>query len=193
MSQNRGLWVAAISILVVVLLGWRWLATNPTLGSIMHDTATTTASTRSPKNYTVTRSAGDVVSIAEGLEGASRFASLLRSTGVASSIKSSGEYTIFVPADGAFSQLPNGTISGMTSTQLKRLVQYHVVAGRAIDASAETAGSIAAMSGDMLNFSYTTTNIPMVNSSIIASEYRGKNGIVYLINRVLLPPQKVAQ
>ena len=60
-------------------------------------------------------------------------------------------------------------------------------------ASAENTGVIQALSGDPLNFSDTSTNIPQVNSSIIGGEYQGSNGVVYLINGVLLPPQKTTE
>ena len=62
--------------------------------------------------------------------------------------------------------------------------------GRSIDVDTFVAGMNEAMSKDMLNFSFGTNKIPMVNSAIIIAEYTGKNGTVYLIDNVLLPPKK---
>jgi uncharacterized surface protein with fasciclin (FAS1) repeats len=93
-----------------------------------------------------------------------------------------------VPTDGAVSQLPAGTISGLSAAAKKRLVEYHIVTGRAVDVDAENSGSIQALSGDALNFSLGTNNTPMVNSSITVTEYKASNGVVYLIDNVLIPP-----
>ena len=51
-------------------------------------------------------------------------------------------------------------------------------------------GAVQAYSGDSLNFS-DLNNIPMVNSSIIVSEYKGSNGVVYLINASASPSPEV--
>jgi uncharacterized surface protein with fasciclin (FAS1) repeats len=135
------------------------------------------------------RQATTITSIAEGLPDATQFATLLSSTGVAAQIKTGEPYTIFVPTDRALSQLPAGMLSSMTPTELKRLVEYHVVVGRAVDVNAVNSGSITALSNDALNFQIQPGDqSARVNSAVVLEEYKGKNGVVYLINQVLLPP-----
>lgn len=135
------------------------------------------------------RPATTVTSIAEGLPDATRFASLLQNTGVDKLIASGQPYTVFVPTDRALRQLPAGMLSAMTPLELKRLVEYHVVLGRAIDVNAVDNGSATALSKDALNFSVNQGDLSArVNSSVVLEAYKGKNGIVYLINSVLLPP-----
>jgi uncharacterized surface protein with fasciclin (FAS1) repeats len=190
MKSNRGLWALLVLIIVVIGLGWWWIASTNSSGTSGADMAsTTTATTTSNRVTAVDRSSSSVASIAESISGSATFASWLRSTGVAAQITGKGPYTIFVPTDGSISQLPKGTFTNLTAAQQKRLVQYHVVSGRAIDVSAEKAGVITALSKDPLNFS-TTNNIPMVDSAIVVAEYKGSNGIVYVIDNVLIPPQK---
>ena len=58
---------------------------------------------------------------------------------------------------------------------------------------AQSSGSIQALSGDALNFTFGTDNIPMVNSAILITEYKGSNGVVYLIDNVLVPPTSSQQ
>jgi uncharacterized surface protein with fasciclin (FAS1) repeats len=115
-----------------------------------------------------------------------------RLIGVAATInaKSTSKYTIFVPTNGAFAQLPPGTVSNMSAAEKKRLIEYHVVSGRAVDPDQMTAGSIQALSGDILNFSYGIDKIPLVNSAIVVTQYEGTNGVVIVIDNVLLPPKK---
>lgn len=209
-DSNRGLWIGIVVVVVLVALGLWWYSSSISDNTMTTDTtATTTTATTTTTNtgtgttgstgtsgsaavIPVTQSANDVVSIVNGLSGVSQFNSLFHSTGIAATInpKSTTKYTIFVPTNGAISQLPAGTISKLSATELKRLVQYHVISGRAIDTTSQTAGQIQALSGDALNFNYGTNKIPMVNSSIIIAQYNGSNGTVYLVDNVLLPPTK---
>jgi uncharacterized surface protein with fasciclin (FAS1) repeats len=190
MEEHKGVWVGLVAIVIVVALGLWWISANQSVNSSTQGASTVATTTTSGTGPTVTdNSNSNVASIVASLSGASRFQSLFASTGVSSLIKANGQYTIFVPTDGAFSSLLSGTISKMTAAQLKRLVEYHVVSGRAIQGGTEVSGAIQALSGDALNFS-NTNNIPMVNSSILVSEYKGSNGVVYVINNVLIPPQK---
>lgn len=193
-------------VVVLAALGLWWLVANRPIDTSTvgfwnrgEDTeATTTPDTSGGSNAggvsvtSVNRPNTDVASIVNSLSSASRFNALFRSTGVAATIgkNSTSKYTIFVPTNGAFAQLPGGTIANLSSAEKLRLVQYHVVSGRAIDVDALTASTIEALSRDMLNFNYGTDKIPMVNSAIIVTEYTGKNGTVYLIDNVLLPPKK---
>jgi uncharacterized surface protein with fasciclin (FAS1) repeats len=167
------------------------MTTATTTAPMTSTTTNSTTNVQSPQ--TIDRSSDSVVTIAENLSGATDFASWLSSTGVAAMIKGAGPYTIFVPTDGAISQLPAGTISGLSTAGLKRLVEYHVVSGRAVDVSAENSGSIQALSGDALNFSLGTNNTPMVNSALTITEYKASNGVVYLIDNVLVPPTSTQQ
>lgn len=208
MNQNKGIWVGVVSLIVVAALVLWWLAANRPLGDLgimssttteqAGETATTTGpvtkatKTSVPVKKDTVKKSQDVATIVRGLSTGSTFNAYFRSTGVAATIspKSTSKYTIFVPTNGAFAQLPPGTISNMTAAEKKRLIEYHVVSGRAVDPDQMTAGSIEALSRDVLNFSYGPTKIPMVNSAIVVTQYEGTNGVVIVIDNVLLPPKK---
>ncbi len=188
-NKNRDVWIGVIALVVIGGLGIWWLMSNGSSSPTSTTATTTTTTTTTVQGpQTIDRSSQSVVAIAESISGASDFASWLSSTGVAAMLTGPGPYTIFVPTDGSVSQLPTGTISGLSAAAKKRLVEYHIVSGRAIDVTAQTAGTIQALSGDSLNFSDNATNIPMVNSAIAITEYKGSNGVVYLIDNVLIPP-----
>jgi uncharacterized surface protein with fasciclin (FAS1) repeats len=194
MNQNKGVWVWVVIIVVVILvvLGLWWVSSNQSVNSatdMSTSTAATTTTTTSGGPAVTDRSSDTVNAIVASLGGVSEYQSLFSSTGVSGLIGAGGQFTIFVPTNAAFAALPGGTISNMTAAQLKRLVEYSVVDGRAIQPGAEMSGMVQAYSGDALNFS-DTNNIAMVNSSIITAEYKASNGVVYVINTVLLPPQK---
>jgi uncharacterized surface protein with fasciclin (FAS1) repeats len=188
-------WLSVLAVVVVAaFIAWWWVsnqsAAQTQLPQVSASTSTSEVAVHNAPVQTTDRSGSSVVAIAESISGASTFASWLQATGVASQLTGKGPYTIFVPTDGAISQLPRGTYANLSAAEKKRFVEYHVVSGRAVDADAEFAGTVDALSGDPLNFSYSSTNIPMVDSGIIIAEYKASNGIVYLINNGLVPPQK---
>jgi uncharacterized surface protein with fasciclin (FAS1) repeats len=186
-------WVWGAVVLVLVGLGV-WLLSQSSVDVPLEksESGTGTTTVFAPSRVGITkRPSSDVASIVASLGGTSQFQALLQSTGVNATLRGTGPYTVFVPTDGAFSLLAQGTISNMSAAEKRRLAQYHVVSGRAIDVEALETGTIAALSKDMLNFDISDTDeIVRVNSAFIIKAYQGKNGVVYLISGVLLPPQK---
>lgn len=185
-------WVLGVLAVVIIVGGvWLWNRDNSGLGG-SDETATTTDSTLTPITQE-SRTSSDIASILDDIPEASTFTSLFRSSGVAASLSSTGIYTVFVPTNSAFALLPKGYLSGLSPTQEKRLVQYHVVSGKKLDIDAVNSGRITALSKDMLNFLVIDSGYNVqVNSSYAIKSYTAKNGIVYVINGVLIPPEKGA-
>lgn len=190
-KNNQNIWIGIAAAIIIIGLGFWWFSsmqTTPTDDGATAATSTTSTSTTGTIFDTTTKPTGTVRSIAESLSSSSRFSGLLVSTGVAAEIAGKGPYTVFAPTDAAFAALPAGTINNLSTAELKRLVEYHVVVGRAIDGTAQTTGSISALSRDALNFTFGADKIARVNNSIFIRQYKATNGVVYLINAVLLPP-----
>ena len=192
MNENKGSWKGIAVVIVLAGLGiWWYSSSNNAVPAdvSVNDAVTDTSDTANVSINRIDRASANVVSIAESISGASTFGSWLTSTGVASQITGKGPYTIFVPTDKAVSALKAGTFNNLSVAEQKRFVQYHIISGRALDIDAMQSGTIVALSKDALNFS-NTNNIPMVNSAITVTQYKGSNGIVYVINAVLVPPEK---
>ncbi len=194
--KSRDIWVGVVAVILVVGLGWWWYAGSGPVGMQLGGMSTSTSSTATSTTanmattsapQSVSRTSDSVVAVAESIPGATRFASYLETSGVGAKLTGKGPYTIFVPTDGALSELPAGTISDMSAAQFKRYVEYAVVSGRAIDDTALSVGSIQALSGDAINFTYSD-NIARVGNAIIITQYKASNGVVYLIGGVMLPP-----
>ncbi len=202
LKQTARLWAIVAGTLFIIAIVVYWIVASGIIGSNapaitnMSIATTTVATSTKPHNPIQTpsintaRRSSSVVYIAEHIAGASQFATMLSSTGVAAQLTGKGPYTIFVPTDNAFSRLPSMPLSKFNAAQKKRFIEYHVVVGRAVQIDAQVAGTIQAMSGDILNFNYGVDKIPMVNSAIFISEYAASNGVVYLIDNVLLPPYR---
>ena len=188
MNENKGMWLGGLALLIVAVLGLWWFSASRS-GIIGVDSAATSTTGANTAVSRVDRSSSDVVSIAQSISGASTFGGWLNSSGVAAQITGKGPYTIFVPTDAAVAKLKAGTFTNLSAAGKTRFVQYYIVKGRAIDVDAQVSGTIPALSGDDLNFD-NTNNIPLVNSGIVIAQYKASNGMVYVINTALVPPEK---
>lgn len=189
-------WVVGIIVVLLIIAGiWWFVQANP--GTNENGTATTTpqgttttGGTGTPvATATEVRTSSTVNAVVASLTSGSRFASLYVSTGVSASLTGKGPYTVFVPSDAAFANLTDA-ISTMTAAEKKRLVQYAVVSGKMLDLDAVSSGTHTALSKDPINFQVNPqTKLAYVNSGYTITQYKASNGIVYLINAVLVPPQ----
>jgi len=186
-------WLFGIAIVVALVF---WLSqTAPGAGQapdVVSDTLSTSQGQQTngkTANGTKKAVPNTVVGRASTLTEASMFNKLLVQTGVSSTISGKGPYALFLPTDAAMKLLPSGTLSGMTSGELKRFVEYHVITGRSVNADAVISGTVTALSGDPLNFqSSNAGSVSLVNSSRITATHTVGNGVIYVINQALLPP-----
>lgn len=191
------LWIGAAFAFIALIISLWLFNTGRIQNTASYGEPVDTAALESPHTPFIVaenRQATTVSSIAESLPDATVFASLLQNTGVDRLLTSGQPYTVFVPTDRAMHRLPAGLLSGMTAAERKRFVEYSVVVGRAIDVNAVDSGTITALSKDALNFSINPGDqSARVNSSVVLEAYKGKNGIVYLINSALIPPLTFVQ
>ena len=109
-------------------------------------------------------------------------------------LKSPGPYTVFAPTDEAFAKLPEGTLESLLQDipKLKRIVAYHVASGdvRAEDLmeiqEAETIeGSILAID--------SSNGIKVNDASVVKSDVLTDNGVIHIIDAVLIPALVAAE
>jgi len=194
-GKNTWAWAAGILIVIVIIAALIWWNKKDQDAAALNEQQNASSTDQQAKASVARedRTADSVADIIANLPEASTFASLFTSTGVAASISPTGKYTIFVPTNGAFNLLTPGMLAKMTAAQDKRLVQYHVVSGKKLDIDAINNGTITALSKDPLNFMVSDGGQSVqVNSAYAIKSFNAKNGIVYLVSGVLLPPEKAA-
>jgi transforming growth factor-beta-induced protein len=109
--------------------------------------------------------------------------------GLVETLKGAGPFTIFAPTDAAFkalfAQLGVKGIADLTAEQLIPILKYHVVSGN-VRSSQLTAGSVTTLNG---TFTVTLSPAPAINGNahIIATDVQASNGVIHVIDKVLLP------
>ncbi len=118
----------------------------------------------------------------------------LQATGLDAALADSSQtYTVFAPTDDAFAKLGDATITALLADTdaLSDILLYHVLAGNAVDAQTaiSLAGtSVPAANDDLLNISLRGTELFINDSQVTATDINATNGVIHVIDTVLLPP-----
>jgi transforming growth factor-beta-induced protein len=127
-----------------------------------------------------------------------RFTTLVaavQAAGLVDTLKGEGPFTVFAPTDDAFAALPAGTVEGLLADipALTDILLYHVVPGKVMAAdvvglngqSAETA-----LAGKSVDIKVDMSNVYLnENVKVIITDIETSNGVIHVIDAVLLPPQ----
>lgn len=106
-------------------------------------------------------------------------------------LSAAGPYTVFAPTNDAFlalfSSLKVDGIDALTAEQLSPILLYHVVSGN-VTASQVTSGMVPTLNGKDLTVSVNNSGVKLnENTSVVATDVQGTNGVIHVIDSVLLP------
>ncbi|MER3491694.1 MAG: beta-Ig-H3/fasciclin [Mastigocladus sp. ERB_26_2] len=135
---------------------------------------------------------GDIVSIAEASGSFNTLTSLLRTAGLADALRQPGPYTVFAPTDQAFAALPPDVLQQLQQPEnretLIKILRYHVVAGE-LPAEKLTSGEVKTLEDETVNVKVDNNQIAVNNASVVQPNVKATNGVVHVINQVLIPPE----
>jgi uncharacterized surface protein with fasciclin (FAS1) repeats len=102
-------------------------------------------------------------------------------------------YTVFAPTDAAFGALPAGTIESLIAnpTALTNVLLYHAVGSSVAAADLVDGQSITMLQGDNTTITLGMGGAMINNANIVATDLTAWNGVVHVIDAVLLPPASV--
>ncbi len=116
--------------------------------------------------------------------------------GLADTLGSEGPFTVFAPTDEAFAKLPAGTVESLLKPENKQklidILKYHVVAGRVYSDAAVKAKSAKTLQGSPINVSVTDGGAFINKSKLITTDLDASNGVIHVIDAVLMPPPRQA-
>jgi uncharacterized surface protein with fasciclin (FAS1) repeats len=134
-------------------------------------------------------------SIAEIAVADGRFTTLvaaLEAAGLVETLSGEGSFTVFAPTDDAFAALPEGTVEGLLADTeaLTNVLLYHVVDGKvmAADVIGLDGQEVPALSGETLQVMVADGGVKINESNVIITDIEASNGVVHVIDAVILPP-----
>lgn len=135
--------------------------------------------------------AGDIVDTAAAAGSFNTLLAAAEAAGLVDALKGEGPLTVFAPTDEAFAKLPAGTVESLllpeNKEQLAGILKLHVIAGQKVKSGdlagkqleAETLNGTIAIDG--------TEGVRVNGASVIKADVRASNGIIHVIDTVLLP------
>ena len=111
----------------------------------------------------------------------------LQATGLDAALNGPGPFTAFAPLNSAFDKLPEGTLASLTLQQLTDILTFHVSSDVIFAADLVQLSEVNTLLG--VPFSVDTTNGVVLNGNVTlaAVDIRAKNGVIHLLNEVLIP------
>ena len=99
-----------------------------------------------------------------------------------------GPFTLFAPTDDAFAALPDGTVENLLKNpkELAKVLKYHLVKGNIFSSDLNNGSSLATVLGSPVSIN-TTEGVLINNAKVIQADVEASNGVIHVIDKVLLP------
>ena len=129
----------------------------------------------------------DIVDIALETDGFSTLVAAVKAANLVDTLKSPGKFTVFAPTDDAFAKLPPGTIQTLVQNppQLARILTYHVVSGKLMQADLAKVDSVTSVEGAPISID-CRDGFEVKNATVIAADIEADNGVIHVIDNVIL-------
>lgn len=133
----------------------------------------------------------DVVKIAVGSKDHTTLVAALKQADYVTELSNAGPFTVFAPVNAAFDKLPAGTVDDLLKPEnkdkLRDILEYHVAVG-----GYKLENLMDGQTINMANLKNVTVSIKdgktMINNANILATVSASNGIVYVVDEVLLAP-----
>lgn len=139
-------------------------------------------------------SAKDVVKIAVGSKDHTTLVAALKQADLVTSLSNAGPFTVFAPTNDAFNRLPAGTVDGLMKedkkADLQNILQYHVAVAVYKTENLKDGQVIGMANGDNITLGAKDGKITVNGQVNIVASIPATNGIIHIIDGVLLPPAK---
>ena len=133
----------------------------------------------------------DVVKIAVGSKDHTTLVAALKQAELVDVLANPGPFTVFAPTNAAFDKLPAGTVDGLMKddkkADLQNILQYHVTTSSLKADFFKDGMTIGMVNGGNVTVSIKDGKVMLNNSATIVASVQGSNGMVHVIDGVLLP------
>ena len=118
----------------------------------------------------------DIVDIAVSADSFKTLVQAVQTANLVETLKSSGPFTVFAPNDEAFAKLPTGTIQTLLQNppQLARILTYHVVAGKLMQADLAKLKTVNSVEGSTININ-CNNNFEVKNATVLAADIEAED------------------
>lgn len=140
-------------------------------------------------------SAKDVVKVAAGSPDHTTLVAAVKQADLVNALSNAGPFTVFAPVNAAFEKLPAGTVDNLMKPEnkekLQDILQYHVFVGSLRTDLMQDGQTLNQVNGGNITISKGADGKVKVNNAAnVVTSIQASNGIIHVIDAVLLPPAK---
>tara|TARA_B100000686_G_scaffold251345_1_gene261795 strand:+ start:746 stop:1222 length:477 start_codon:yes stop_codon:yes gene_type:complete len=137
--------------------------------------------------------AGDIVDVAASNKSFSTLVAAVKAAGLVETLKGEGPYTVFAPTNEAFAKLPKGTLESLLKPENKQklvaILTYHVVPGKVMAKDVKS-GKVKTASGSSFKMKVSKKGVWVDKAKVVATDVKADNGVIHVIDTVILPKSK---
>lgn len=179
----------SLSVVVLLLAACNNAETETTTSS---DENTTVAAGQSAVQDD--ESAKDVVKVAAGSKDHSTLVAAVKQAELVDALSNAGPFTVFAPTNAAFEKVPKATLDNLmkdeNKAQLQDILQYHVYVGNLGANLIQDGQTLNQVNGANITISKQGDQIKVNNTANVIASIPASNGVIHVIDAVLLPPAK---
>jgi uncharacterized surface protein with fasciclin (FAS1) repeats len=135
----------------------------------------------------------NIVSIAIGSKDHTTLVAAIKAADYVTSVAASGPLTVFAPTDEAFAKLPEGTVENLVKPEnvaaLRNVLQYHVTTSALQLDWFKDGQTVSMANGKRVTMNLKDGKVTVNGANILAT-IPASNGIIYVVDAVLLAPEE---
>jgi len=132
---------------------------------------------------------GNIVETAVAAGKFDTLVSLVEEAGLAETLATGGDFTVFAPTDAAFAKVPKKTLAALAAdpAKLRAVLLYHVAEGKLRANRVMKRSSIKTLNGASVTVKVTRGVVKVNSARVVQANVDASNGVIHAINRVLMP------
>lgn len=134
---------------------------------------------------------GTIVDVASANADFETLVAALKAAGLVETLSGAGPFTVFAPTDAAFEKLPPGTLEELLKPenkgQLAAILTYHVVPGKVFAVDAVKLDKATTVNGTEADIEVNGGIVSIDGATITATDIAASNGVIHIIDTVMLP------
>jgi uncharacterized surface protein with fasciclin (FAS1) repeats len=133
----------------------------------------------------------DIVDTAVGSGKFRTLVEAVKEAGLVDTLKGKGPFTVFAPTDEAFAKIPKEKLDALLKDKkaLKAVLTYHVVSGKVMAADVVKLDSAKTVQGKPLKIVAKDDKVTINGVNVVKTDIVCSNGVIHVIDAVLLPPE----
>lgn len=136
----------------------------------------------------------DIVKVASGSADHTTLVAAIKAANLVNALSNAGPFTVFAPTNAAFDKLPAGTVDGLLKedkkADLQNILEYHVSVGVFKTDMLQDGQTIGQVNGKNISITNRDGMIVMNGTANVVASIPASNGIIHVIDAVLLPSEK---